>query len=103
MFSMTTVALSTRMPTASANPPSVMVFSVWPAQYMTRMAAMIESGIDARMISVSRQLPRNSRIIRAVRPGGHQAAHDHAVEGGFDENRLIEDRLDVDAWRAAAF
>ena len=30
MFSMTTVALSTRMPTASANPPSVMVLSVWP-------------------------------------------------------------------------
>ena len=29
---------------------------------------MIESGIDARMISVSRQLPRNSRIISAVSP-----------------------------------
>ena len=29
---------------------------------------MTESGIDARMINVNRQLPRNSRIIKAVRP-----------------------------------
>ena len=29
---------------------------------------MIDSGIEARMISVSRQLPRNSRIISAVSP-----------------------------------
>ena len=35
---------------------------------MTSTAVMIDSGIDARMISVSRQLPRNSRIISAVSP-----------------------------------
>ena len=68
IFSITTVLLSTRMPTASAKPPSVIVFNVWPPTYMTRMAAMIDSGIVARMISVSRQLPRNSRIIIAVSP-----------------------------------
>ncbi len=68
MFSITTVPLSTRMPTASAKPPSVIVLSVCPPMYMTSTAVMIESGIDARMISVSRQLPRNSRIISAVRP-----------------------------------
>ena len=68
MFSITTVALSTRMPTASANPPSVIVFSVSPVRYITSMAATIDSGIDARMISVNRQLPRNSRIISAVKP-----------------------------------
>jgi hypothetical protein len=33
---------------------------------------MIESGIAARMITVRRQLPRNSRIIRAVRPAAMQ-------------------------------
>ncbi len=32
MFSITTVPLSTRMPIASAKPPSVMVFSVWPVR-----------------------------------------------------------------------
>ena len=31
-------------------------------------AATTDSGIDARMINVSRQLPRNSRIINAVSP-----------------------------------
>ena len=35
---------------------------------MTSMAATIDRGMDARMISVSRQLPRNSRIISAVSP-----------------------------------
>ena len=68
MFSITTVPLSTRMPTASAKPPSVMVLSVWPAAPITSTAVMIDSGIAARMISVSRQLPRNSRIISAVSP-----------------------------------
>src|ERR1700731_500552 len=68
IFSMTTVLLSTRMPTASAKPPSVIVFSVCPSTNMTRMAVMIEMGIVARMISVNRQLPRNSRIIVAVNP-----------------------------------
>src|SRR6266403_1554639 len=31
--------------------------------------------------------------------GRDQPAHQHAVERGVDENRLIENRLDVDAWR----
>ena len=31
MFSMVTVASSTRMPTASARPPKVMMFRVWPS------------------------------------------------------------------------
>ena len=30
MFSMVTIAWSTRMPTESASPPSVMMLSVWP-------------------------------------------------------------------------
>ena len=70
MFSITTVELSTRMPTASANPPSVIVFSVWPMKYMTMSATRIDVGIDSMTISVSRQLPRNSRIISAVKPRG---------------------------------
>ena len=67
MFSMVTVASSTRMPTASARPPSVMMFSVWPLADSAAMAASTASGIDIAMITVERQLPRNSRIIRLVR------------------------------------
>ena len=67
MFSMVTVASSTRMPTASANPPKVMMFNVWPAAHNPASAAITASGIEIAMITVERQLPRNSRIIRLVR------------------------------------
>ena len=66
MFSIVTVASSTRMPTASARPPSVMMLSVSPNIDSSAIAPSTESGIEIAMISVERQLPRNSRIIRLV-------------------------------------
>ena len=66
MFSMVTVASSTRMPTASARPPSVMTLMVSPSSESPVSAARIASGIESVMISVERQLPRNSRIIIPV-------------------------------------
>ena len=80
MFSIVTVASSTRMPTASARPPSVMMLSVSPSAASTAMAARTASGIEMAMITVERQLPRNSRIIRLV-----SAAAMHA----FDATPLI--------------
>jgi hypothetical protein len=67
MFSMVTVASSTRIPTASASPPSVMILSVSPTADSMMMAPRIDSGIETAMMTVERQLPRNSRIIRLVR------------------------------------
>ncbi len=66
MFSMVTVASSTRMPTASARPPSVMMLSVSPAAASMAIAAKMASGMDVAMMMVDRQLPRNNRIIRLV-------------------------------------
>ena len=66
MFSMVTVASSTRMPTASARPPSVIRFSVSPIAARPMIDPRIDSGIDTAMITVERQLPRNSRIIALV-------------------------------------
>ncbi len=66
MFSISTVASSTRMPTASASPPSVMMLMVSPIAYNTASEVRIESGIEMHTISVLRQLPRNSRIINPV-------------------------------------
>ena len=66
MFSMVTVASSTRMPTASARPPSVMTLIVSPSADRTAIEASTASGIDTVMISVERQLPRKSRIISPV-------------------------------------
>ena len=67
MFSISTVASSTRMPTASASPPSVMMLMVSCRTLSTMIDVRIESGIETAMISVLRQLPRNIRIIRPVR------------------------------------
>jgi Xaa-Pro aminopeptidase len=39
-----------------------------PAAVHHQHAVMIDSGMDARMMRVSRQLPRKSRIISAVSP-----------------------------------
>ncbi len=66
MFSIVTVASSTRMPTASASPPRVMMFSVSPRIDSVAIEPRIASGMDVAMISVERQLPRNSRTIRLV-------------------------------------
>ena len=69
MFSMVTVASSTRMPTASARPPSVMMLMVSPSADRQKMEARIDSGIEMVMMSVLRQLPRNSSIRSAGERG----------------------------------
>ena len=66
MFSIVTVASSTRMPTASARPPSVMMLSVSPSAQSIAIEPSTESGIEVAMITVERQLPRKIRIIRLV-------------------------------------
>ncbi len=90
MFSISTVASSTRMPTASASPPSVMMLMVScsSAQSM-RCEHRIESGIETAMISVERQLPRKIRIMTAVRQAAMMRLAHHAVDGAAHENRLI--------------
>ena len=67
MFSMVTVASSTRMPTASASPPKVMMLSVSPRTQSVAIEPSTDSGIEVAMIRVERKLPRKSRIIRLVR------------------------------------
>ena len=68
VFSIVTVESSTRMPTASAMPPRVIVLSVSPRKCKTTMDARIDSGIEIKTIRVDRHEPRNNRIIRPVSP-----------------------------------
>ena len=74
MFSISTVASSTRMPTASDRPPRVMTLSVSPSQLRTMMETRMESGMEMMTMRVLRQLPRKRRIMRAVRPAAMQAS-----------------------------
>ena len=74
MFSMVTVASSTRMPTASARPPSVMMLMVSPSMLRAVIEDRIERGIEMAMITVLRQLPRKRRIMAAVRQAAMSAS-----------------------------
>ena len=66
MFSIVTVASSTRMPTASARPPSVITLIVSPVAARSATEVRIASGIEIIMMTVERQLPRKIRIISPV-------------------------------------
>src|SRR5580704_9948539 len=65
-FSIVTVASSTSRPTASANPPRLMMLMVWPRALRTAMEAKMDNGIEIAMITVLRQSPKKTRIISAV-------------------------------------
>ncbi len=99
MFSISTVASSTRMPTASAKPPSVMMLMVSPSALITQMETRIDRGIETAMMIVLRQLPRNSRIIVGGQAGGDDRFANHSADGRADEDRLIGDRLDFQLFR----
>ena len=68
MFSTATVASSTRMPVASASPPSVMRLIELPVTYRQITPANIAHGIEVITTIVLRQLPRNSRIMIDTSP-----------------------------------
>ena len=89
IFSMVTVASSTRMPTAKARPPNVMILSVCPRALSTAMKERMARGIEIAMIRVLFQSPRKRRIMIAVETRrDHRFAHD-AVNGPGDEDRLV--------------
>ena len=74
MFSIVTVASSTRIPTAKARPPRVIRLMVSPSANMIRMEDSTDNGIDTAMITVLRQLPRNNKIIKAVKAAAMRAS-----------------------------
>ena len=68
MFSITTVALSTSSPMASARPPSVIRLIDWPVMEQAGDAGEDrQRDRERRRSRVLRQLPRNSRIISETR------------------------------------
>ncbi len=64
MFSISTVASSTRIPMASASPPRVITLIVCPASQSATRAAISASGIFNKTMIALRQSRRNTRIIR---------------------------------------
>jgi hypothetical protein len=67
VFSISTVASSTRMPTAKASPPRVITLIVSPKALRIMIELRMERGIETQTIMVLRTLPRKKRIITPVR------------------------------------
>ena len=92
MFSMVTVASSTRMPTASAKPPSVITLIVCPSTDSVAIEHSTASGIDTVMMRVERHDPRNTRIIRpvsaaAIRPSRTTAVTESRTKGDWSATK----------------
>ena len=82
MFSIVTVASSTRMPTASARPPSVITLIVWPSQRQRVNELSTASGIETVMMRVDRQLPRKTQDHESGQRGGDQSFAQDRGDGG---------------------
>ena len=95
MFSISTVASSTRMPTASASPPRVMMLMVSPSALSTMIEVRIESGMETAMITVLRQLPRKIRIISPVRQAAISPSRTTPLMEARTKMRLVRQRPDL--------
>ena len=101
MFSMVTVASSTRMPTASASPPSVMMFMVLPSIDRQMIEHRIASGIEIVIIIVRAPAAEEQQDHRAGQRGrDHRLAH-HPRHSRLYEDRLVGDRLHLQRRRHA--
>ena len=101
MFSTSTVASSTRIPTASASPPSVMMLIVSPSALKTISEVKIESGIDTAMMIVLRQLPRKQQNHQARKPRRDGSFANHALDRRAHKQRLVRHRMDIHVRSAA--
>ena len=99
MFSIATVASSTRMPTASARPPSVMMLMVSPSALSMQMEAQDRKrnrdGDDQRAAPA----PQKQQNHDGGEARGDDGFANHAADGGAHEQRLIGDRLDLQRGR----
>jgi hypothetical protein len=97
MFSISTVASSTRMPTASARPPSVIDIDGRAER------AHAEQRDDDRERDADRDDDRAAQASQEQQDhgrredGGDEALDDEAVDGARDERGLIGEELDVEA------
>src|SRR4051812_24312053 len=95
MFSMVTVASSTRMPTASARPPRVMMLSVSPIADSITIAPSTESGIETAMMMVE-PASQEQQDHDAGQQRGDDAFIGDAGNGAAYEQRLIADEPDLE-------
>ena len=67
IFSISTVASSTKIPTAKDRPPKVIILRVCPINRRVMIEQRIDKGMEIATIKVLRQLPKNNKIMAAVK------------------------------------
>ena len=67
MFSISTMASSTRMPITRVKPSSVMVLRLKPARFMKAKVGISDTGMATAVTAVARQSRRNSHTTRAAK------------------------------------
>ena len=77
VFSISTVASSTRIPTASASPPSVITLIVSPSAVRMISEVAIESGIEIHTISVRPPAPQEQKNHQPRQPGCNRRLAHH--------------------------
>ena len=90
MFSISTVASSTRMPIARARPPSVMMLIVLPVKFSTTIEPRSASGILSTTTITARRSRRNRSTMRPGQPGAEGPLDTDALDRAIDDRRLIE-------------
>ena len=75
-----------------------MTLMVWPSQDKAVSENRMASGISIRMMTVERQLPRKQQDHHADQRRGQRGLADDAEHRSLDEDRLIADRMHVDAF-----
>ena len=99
MFSISTVASSTRMPTASASPPSVIRLIVCPDTHSATIAARSANGMFSTTTSALRQSRRNSSTISPVSTAPSSPSSVRPADRARDVGRLVELEADLDVRR----
>ena len=97
MFSMVTVASSTRMPTASASPPRVMMLSVWPSADKQRDREQDRQRDRDHDDQGRAPAAQEQKDHQAGQRGGDGAFPHHAGDGGAHEDGLVGQRRDLAA------
>ena len=91
MFSKTTIAASTTMPTAKARPASEITLSERPSAAIATNEPMIETGIASETISVARQERRNNNSTNAAQVPGQGLK----LLKVYDETVYIKSSIDL--------
>ena len=92
MFSTSTVASSTRIPTARASPPSVMMLMVSPIALNTMIEVRIARGIEVAMINGASPTAQKSENHESGQARGDQCFPDDSADRAPNKNRLIGQR-----------